>query len=168
VNGAREAAQAASRPRKPRRDASRGRAEGPRCRRQRPRTGAGTAARRGGEGPRTSEPRPRRGAREPRRRGSGPHRREPGATRRGSGPRREGGAGAAPSGAPPGATEAARAGLQGDARAGKGSGGRGRGRERRREGSSPRGSNSGDHRLQNLGHHGEREMGEREVAMREN
>jgi hypothetical protein len=157
VNGAREAAQAASRPRKPRRDASRGRAEGPRCRRQRPRTGAGTAARRGGEGPRTSEPRPRRGAREPRRRGSGPH-------RRGGG----GGGGAAARGAPPGATEAAREGLQGDARAGKGSGGRGRGRERRREGSSPRGSNSGDHRLQNLGHHGEREMGEREVAMREN
>jgi hypothetical protein len=51
-------------------------------------------------------------------------------------------------------------------------GGRGRGRERRREGSSPRGSNSGDHHLQNLGHHGrEREMGERdrerEVTARE-
>jgi hypothetical protein len=31
------------------------------------------------------------------------------------------------------------------------------------EGSSPRGSNSGDHRLQNLGHHRrDREMGERE------
>jgi hypothetical protein len=66
---------------------------------------------------------------------------------------------------------AAREGLQGGARAGekkgarvgKGKGGRGRGRERR-EGSSPQGSNSGDHRLQNLGHHGEREreMGERE------
>jgi hypothetical protein len=45
----------------------------------------------------------------------------------------------------------------------------GKGRERKREreekggeGSSPRGSNSNDHRLQNLGHHGEREMGERE------
>jgi hypothetical protein len=49
---------------------------------------------------------------------------------------------------------------------------RGRGRERRREG---RGAhlgdpNSGDHRLQNLGHHGGRERGgrEREVAAREN
>jgi hypothetical protein len=53
----------------------------------------------------------------------------------------------------------------------------GREREREREseekggeGSSPRGSNSGDHRLQNLGHHGRervREMGEREIAARD-
>jgi hypothetical protein len=37
-----------------------------------------------------------------------------------------------------------------------------RGRERRREGSSPRGPNSGDRRLQSLGHHGVREVGEGE------
>jgi hypothetical protein len=50
---------------------------------------------------------------------------------------------------------------------GREGGGRGRGRERRREGSSPRGSNFGDHRLQNLGHHGERERWERESLLRE-
>jgi hypothetical protein len=51
---------------------------------------------------------------------------------------------------------------------GREGGGRGRGREEKGgEGSSPRGSNSVDHRLQNLGHHGEREMWEREVAARE-
>jgi hypothetical protein len=53
-------------------------------------------------------------------------------------------------------------------RAGKRRGGRGREREEGRGGELTSGSNSGDHRLQNLGHHGrEREMGEREVAARE-
>jgi hypothetical protein len=59
------------------------------------------------------------------------------------------------------------------ARAGEGTGGRGRerGREREREeGSSPRGSETGDHRLQILGHHGEKRKrgGGEEVAAREN
>jgi hypothetical protein len=40
-------------------------------------------------------------------------------------------------------------------------------RERERGGELTSGSKSGDHRLQNLGHHGEREMGEREVTARE-
>jgi hypothetical protein len=40
-------------------------------------------------------------------------------------------------------------------------------RERGGEGELALGSKSGDHRLQNLGHHGEREVGEREVAARE-
>jgi hypothetical protein len=62
-------------------------------------------------------------------------------------------------------------GCRGRARRGKEGGTRreGKGRKRKREreekggeGSSPRGSNSGDHRLQNLGHHGERERWERE------
>jgi hypothetical protein len=52
----------------------------------------------------------------------------------------------------------------------RGKGGRARGRKKRRErererggeGSSPRGPNSGDRRLQFLGHHGEREVEERE------
>jgi hypothetical protein len=85
--------------------------------------------------------------------GRGPRRRGPKATRRGRrGPH---------------------AGAAGGARAGEKKEGARReekGRERKRErkenggeGSSPRGSDSGDHRLQNLGHHRrEREMGERE------
>jgi hypothetical protein len=63
---------------------------------------------------------------------------------------------------------------QGRARRGEGEGARReeKGREREREekggeGSSPRGSNSGDHRLQDLGHHGRgRERWERERLLR--
>jgi transcription termination factor Rho len=73
----------------------------------------------------------------------------------------------------PGPQGITREGLQGARVGEKKEGARreGKGRERKRErgekggkGSSPRGSNSSDHRLQNLGHHREREMGEREVA----
>jgi hypothetical protein len=47
--------------------------------------------------------------------------------------------------------------------------GRGRERARERGGELTSGSKSGDHRLQNLGHHGERERGGgEEVATREN
>jgi hypothetical protein len=65
-----------------------------------------------------------------------------------------------------GAPWAARRGDKG-ARAGEGRVGRGR---ERGEGSSPRGSKSGDHRLQILGHHGEKRErgGGEEVAAREN
>jgi hypothetical protein len=47
--------------------------------------------------------------------------------------------------------------------------GRGRRREREKERELTSGSKSGDHRLQNLGHHGgEREVGERGSCAREN
>jgi hypothetical protein len=65
----------------------------------------------------------------------------------------------------------ARGAAEGHARMGEEGGARGEGKGRKRkrereekggEGSSPRGSNSGDHRLQNLGHHGGRERDGRE------
>jgi hypothetical protein len=65
--------------------------------------------------------------------------------------------------APPanGEGRCARAGKREGARRGR-RGGRGRERRRGGEGSSPQGPNSGDRRLQSLGHHGEREVEEGE------
>jgi hypothetical protein len=89
------------------------------------------------------------GARGSRARGrAGPHARGPGAAREGARGRTQ-------------------AGEKKGARAGKGRGGGGRGRERRRRkgrGAHLGDPNSGDHCLQNLGHHGgERERWERKL-----
>jgi hypothetical protein len=115
-------------------------------------------------------PRPRQGA-APREQGGGGHAPRVGegrgpraAGRGGAGPRapREQGSGAAP----PASREGRGARVQEKERARAGGEEEGEGeRERRREergGELTSGSNSGDHRLQNLGHHGEREVEEGE------
>jgi hypothetical protein len=97
------------------------------------------------------------------------------APRGGQGHRAEGRAAEADAHAPGGLQGPRARGCRGRARRGEEGGARreGKGRKREREetggaGSSPRGSNSGDHNLQNLGHHGgERDGREREVAARE-
>jgi hypothetical protein len=79
-----------------------------------------------------------------------------GKRRRGT-PPRVGRAGRAPPRA--GAHAQGREGGRAQGREGEGEGERGEGKGRGK--THHRGSNSGDHRLQNLGHHGEREVGER-------
>jgi hypothetical protein len=75
--------------------------------------------------------------------------------------------GAGGEGPPPRACEGAGGGVA--HRGEEGEGKIEREREREREGELTSGSKSGDHRLQNLGHHGERERGGgEEVATREN
>jgi hypothetical protein len=148
VNGGREAAQAASRPREPRRESTLPKAEAAHRDRD-----AALGAREAGT--------PCRGAREPRARGRAAGART--ARRGGAREPRRGPRARGPGVAHEGLQGGAHAGEKKRTRAGKGRGGRGRGRERRREG---RGAhlgdpNSGDHRLQNLGHHGERERGGR-------
>jgi hypothetical protein len=78
-----------------------------------------------------------------------------------------GGARGGHAGAPQGRAQRLPGARAGRPRGGRRRGGGGEERERERGGELTSGSKSGDHRLQNPGHHGEREVGE-EVAAREN
>jgi hypothetical protein len=156
-NGARTAA----------RRGGRGRAQGPEPRRRglRPLPRRGRAPRRdtpGGRGAGAGRAPPGRGGEgraERRRGGDGRAERHRGPEGRGRARAGRGRGGAGRGAAPP-RRDACAQGREEGVRAGGER--RERERERRREGSSPRGPNSGDRRLQALGHHREREMGEGE------
>jgi hypothetical protein len=123
-----------------------GRAQGPGSRRRE----LGGHAQGGGGGPRRRGPRPPRG--------------RAGTAREGSGGHRAGAVGGRARGAAGGAHTWER--KEGAHREGQGRERKIEREEKRGEGGSPRGSNSGDHHLQNLGHHGERERWERERLLR--